>query len=85
MAKKKLMRTVRPGACPVCGCKELEYGSMKVEGLAADYEATCPACGYEGMECYDLKFTGYFAFVDTKFYKAGHRVKTPIHTKEVTT
>lgn len=42
------------GACPICGCSNLDYGRSDNQDESYIYDGTCPACGRSGKECHDL-------------------------------
>lgn len=49
-----------PNICPICGCKELEYDSVQLNGDMLYYPWTCCAnAEHTGEEWYNLIFAGH--------------------------
>jgi hypothetical protein len=48
--------TDEAGKCPVCGCKELDYGDSEIENESYVYDWTCKQCKTSGREYHNLIF-----------------------------
>ena len=52
----------RIGVCPHCKEKELEYGTIELEGECAYFPYKCSNCGLEGEEWYFMEFTNHIIY-----------------------
>jgi len=48
----------QPGTCPKCGCEDLKYDSIELEGTQVYYPFQCAneKCKFSGQEWYSLNF-----------------------------
>lgn len=58
---------IEEGVCPKCGCTDLQYEAMEVEGTMIYYPYTCPGCNRTGEEWYSLSFAGHN--IDDEIYQ----------------
>lgn len=53
------MKQIKPGVCPKCDCKNLNYDCSEIVDNCVKYPYVCEGCGFEGIEWYYLQFVGH--------------------------
>lgn len=52
-------------ACPLCGAKKLDYGTLEIFDTCVEYPWECKSCGAEGKEYANLIFDGHRVETDS--------------------